>query len=125
MMPEQISTQRRRRLRLFGRFQRLEVAEHRKFNRYVWSGFLVILVGLAMIGIGLVLHTGAYSAEGLLVGFGVIVVIVGIIRMLIGFINPLTPTDLQPVRSEEALKPVSTDLDSQIFEQPDDVVLDE
>jgi uncharacterized membrane protein HdeD (DUF308 family) len=74
----------------------LEKAVRRKWNRYTWSGLVIILVGLIMIISGVALNTGAYSAEGLLIGFGALVVIAGIIRILIGVINPATPEDLLP-----------------------------
>ncbi len=65
-----------------------------KWNKFTWSGLLIIGIGCLMIAIGLLLHTGAYSAEGLLLGFGAIVVLVGIVRIFIGLINPLAPGDL-------------------------------
>ncbi|HTI15252.1 MAG TPA: hypothetical protein VL461_11900 [Dictyobacter sp.] len=73
----------------------MDRAVWRKWNKYTWSGLLVIGVGCLMIVIGLLLNTGAYSAEGLLMGLGAIVALVGIIRMFIGLINPLSPGDLR------------------------------
>jgi hypothetical protein len=40
------------------------------------------------------LHTGAYSLEGVLVVVGGIVVLIGILRILIGWINPIVPSQL-------------------------------
>ncbi len=39
-------------------------------------------------------HSGAYSIGGFIVGVGVIVVIVGICRFLIGLIKPIVPSQL-------------------------------
>lgn len=108
----------REKVRLLSRFRHMEEAARHKLIKFAWSGFLIVLLGIVMIAAGLILGTGAYSPEGLLIGFGFIVVIVGIIRMLIGFINPTTPADLPP---EPATENVPTDLDSQLFEQEDTV----
>ena len=72
----------------------LEDVEERKKRKFTWSGLLVIVVGLAMIIFGLMLHTGAYSLEGVLVVVGGIVVLIGILRILIGLINPIVPSQL-------------------------------
>jgi len=72
----------------------MDRAVWRKWNRYTWSGLLIIGVGLVMIAVGLLLNTGAYSAEGLLLGFGAIVILIGIVRVFIGLINPLAPGDI-------------------------------
>lgn len=74
----------------------MEKAVRRKWNKYIWSGLVIIIVGLIMIIVGVGLNTGAYSSEGLLIGFGALVVIAGIIRLLIGVINPSSPEDLRP-----------------------------
>jgi hypothetical protein len=80
----------------------LDRAIWRKWSKFVWSGLLSIVVGLVIIGGGLLLNAGTYSsAEGLLVGLGIIVVIVGVIRLLIGIINPLSPDDLNKLRSPD------------------------
>ncbi len=73
----------------------LNRAVWRKWNRFTWSGLLLIGLGCIMIVLGLLLNTGAYSAEGLLLGFGAIVVLIGIVRIFIGIINPSTPSDLR------------------------------
>ncbi len=68
-----------------------------------------------MILIGIDLGTGAYSAEGLLVGFGGIIMIIGIIRLLIGFINPSVPEELPPLEPpREESQPVDS-----ILPEPD------
>ena len=72
----------------------LDRAVRLKWNKYTWSGLIVIGIGCLLIAIGLLLNTGAYSAEGLLLGFGAIVVFIGIVRIFIGLINPLAPGDL-------------------------------
>nr|BBH89912.1 hypothetical protein KTC_46630 [Thermosporothrix sp. COM3] len=86
----------KRRLRIFER------AVWNKSNRYIWSGLLFVILGLLLIGAGIVFSGGVYySPEGLLIGIGAIVFIVGIIRLLIGMINPPTPEDLPPLDEEE------------------------
>lgn len=72
----------------------LEVVQERKKRKFTWSGISVIIFGLLLIGLGLLLHMGVYSAEGLLVGIGVIAVIIGILRVLIGLIRPIAPDQL-------------------------------
>jgi hypothetical protein len=79
----------------------MDRAVWRKWNKYTWSGFLLIGVGLIMIAAGLLLNTGAYSAEGLLLGFGAIVILIGIVRVFIGLINPLAPGDILRRRRRE------------------------
>jgi len=65
-----------------------------KWNKFTWSGLLIIGIGIVLIVVGWGLNTGFYSTEGLLLGFGAIVVIVGLIRVLIGLINPPSPEEL-------------------------------
>jgi len=72
----------------------LEIVQERKKRKFTWSGISVIIFGLLLIGLGLLLHTGVYSAEGLIVGIGVIVIIIGILRILIGLIKPIAPDQL-------------------------------
>ncbi|GHO44405.1 hypothetical protein [Ktedonospora formicarum] len=74
-----------------------------KVNKYTWSGLFIFVLGIAFIGVGITLSQGIYySTPGLLIGLGAIVAIVGLIRILIGFINPQNPEDLPPL--EEDLK---------------------
>ncbi|GCE05025.1 hypothetical protein [Dictyobacter aurantiacus] len=73
----------------------LDRAVWRKWNKYTWSGLLIVGIGCLLIVVGLMLKTGAYSAEGLLVGIGAIVVLIGLIRVAIGLINPLSPSDIR------------------------------
>lgn len=72
----------------------LEVIEERKKRKFTWSGLAVIVVGAALIVFGLMLHTGANSLEGLLVVGGGIAVLIGILRILIGWIRPIVPSQL-------------------------------
>src|SRR5260370_41300021 len=58
----------------------LEGIQERKKRKFTWSGILVILFGLLLIGLGLLLQTGVCSAEGLIVWLVVLVVIIGILR---------------------------------------------
>lgn len=103
-------------IRLLDRFRQMDKAAQHKLIKFVWSGLLFIVLGLILIVAGLELNTGAYSAEGLLTGFGAIAVIVGVIRLLIGVIQPLSPSDLDAVEEEENLR-AEQDLDAQLFEQ--------
>jgi len=73
----------------------LEIAEERKKRKFTWSGLVLLGVGLLVIALGLLLNTGVNSIETLIVGGGVIVVIIGILRILIGFINPIVPGQLR------------------------------
>src|SRR5690349_22291926 len=99
------------RIRLLDRFRQMDKAAQRKLIKFIWSGLLIIVLGLVLIVVGLDLNTGAYSAEGLLAGFGAIAVIVGIIRLLIGFIRPLSPTELDAMVVEEEIR-AESDLDA-------------
>jgi hypothetical protein len=72
----------------------LEVVEERKKRRFTWSGLLLMVIGVVLIGFGLLLNTGINSIESLIVGVGVIVVLVGFLRILIGLINPIVPSQL-------------------------------
>jgi hypothetical protein len=73
----------------------LEEAEERKKRKFTWSGLVLVGVGLLVIALGLLLNTGLYSIETLIVGGGVIVVIIGFLRILIGLINPIVPDQLR------------------------------
>jgi len=75
----------------------LEQAIRKKWNKFIWSGLLAIILGLLIITSGLLLNASPYSAEGLVIGLGVIVVLVGVIRVLIGIINPLSHDDLRRI----------------------------
>ena len=91
----------KQRVSLAQRMRRLRRAEQSKWNKYTWSGLLIILVGLVLIFVGTELNTGAYSSEGLLIGFGALIVLAGIIRTLIGVINPSSPDELIPYEEQE------------------------
>ncbi len=73
----------------------LDRAISRKWNKFTWSGLMLIGIGLIVIAFGLLLRMGAYSPEGLVIGLGAIVILIGIVRLLIGLINPLAPSDLR------------------------------
>jgi len=73
----------------------LDQAISRKWNKFTWSGLVLVGIGLIAIAFGLLLRTGAYSPEGLVIGLGAILILIGIIRLLIGLINPLAPSDLR------------------------------
>ncbi|GAC1402972.1 MAG: hypothetical protein NVS4B12_27750 [Ktedonobacteraceae bacterium] len=91
----------RQRVSLAQRMRRLRRAEQSKWNKYTWSGLLIILAGLVLIFVGIGMRTGAYSSEGLAIGFGALIVLAGIIRTLIGVINPSSPEELIPYEMQE------------------------
>ncbi len=110
----------RQRVSLAQRMRRLRQASDWKWNKYTWSGLLIILVGLVLILVGVGLRTGASGSEGLLIGFGALIVLGGIIRALIGVISPSSPDDLIPyeeqeVRAAEHLQEAR--LEEEIFER--------
>lgn len=72
----------------------------RKWNKFIWSGFVLIVLGLIIVGISFLLRLEPATIS-LLIGGGVVIVIVGIIRLLIGLINPLSPRDLRRDDSNE------------------------
>lgn len=85
----------------------MDRAVWRKWNKFTWSGLIIIGIGCLLIVIGLLMDTGAYSTEGLLIGIGAIVVLIGLIRVAIGLINPMLPSDLR--RKRRARKTVEAD----------------
>src|ERR1041384_3829515 len=102
MAEEKIS--RSRRLRAFDRARWL------KTSRFTVSGLVVIAIGGILIAYGMLYSNGNYSSvEGLLLGFGSLIVLAGIIRLLIGFINPLVPEQLDEMeehqRDEDSIFP--------------------
>ena len=81
-----------------GRLRAFDRALWMKTNKYTVSGLISLIAGLVVVIIGILLYTGSfYQAGSLIGGFGVIIVIIGIVRLLIGFINPATPEDLTPL----------------------------
>jgi len=115
----------KRKTSLAQRMRMLQRAEKSKWNKYTWSGLIFCLIGLALIGYGLALNTGAYSGEGLAIGFGAIIVLVGIIRVLIGVINPSSPEELIPYEEQEARDEEGEEtLDDQLFEHEGDKTSD-
>ena len=72
----------------------LEAATERKMRKFAPSGLIVMLVGVVLIGTGLFIHSGEYTIGGFIVGVGVIVVILGMCRFLIGLIKPIVPSQL-------------------------------
>ncbi len=84
----------------------LKRATRRKTLRFVLSGLIVIVVGCCIVAFGLTYVTHADSPEALVVGLGVGLIVVGIIRLLIGVINPAIPSDLQALPPAEASQAV-------------------
>lgn len=102
----------------FRRFKYLDEAARRKFIRFVWSGLAIIVLGIVLIAYGLISGTG--PSEDLLIGFGAIIVVVGLIRMLIGFIHPSTPDELPPPTPPPPPSDEVQDkkLEERLFEEP-------
>ncbi len=72
----------------------LDAATERKMRKFAPSGLIILLVGVVLIGTGLFIHSSEYTIGGFIVGVGVIVVIVGMCRLLIGLIKPIVPSQL-------------------------------
>jgi hypothetical protein len=72
----------------------LEAATERKMRKFAPSGLVVLLVGVVLIVSGLAIHAGDYTIGGFIAGVGVIVVIIGMCRILIGLIKPIVPSQL-------------------------------
>jgi hypothetical protein len=73
----------------------LDAAVERKMRKFAPSGIVVFLIGVVVIALGLFVHTADNATfGGFMVGVGVIVVIIGICRFLIGLIRPIVPSQL-------------------------------
>ncbi len=73
----------------------LEAAVERKMRKFAPSGLVVFLIGVVVIALGLFVHSADNATfGGFMVGVGVIVVIIGICRFLIGLIRPIIPSQL-------------------------------
>ncbi len=72
----------------------LEAVAERKKRKFAPSGLIVLLVGVVLIAWGIVMHSSGYTISGFIVGVGVIVVIIGACRILIGLIKPIVPGQL-------------------------------
>jgi hypothetical protein len=76
----------------------LEAVAERKMRKFAPSGLIVAIVGVILIASGLVIHASDNTIGGFMVGVGVIVVIVGMCRFLIGLIMPVFPSQLRSRR---------------------------
>lgn len=87
----------------------LKRAMVRKWNRFVWSGLVILAIGVILVMIGFRLNTGVntFSSESLLIGSGAIIALIGIIRILIGVINPSIPADIRALVLPKRNKVVS------------------
>ena len=72
----------------------LEAATERKMRKFAPSGLVVLVVCVILIALGLAVHAGDYTIGGFIAGVGVIVVIIGMCRILIGLIKPIVPSQL-------------------------------
>ena len=99
MAEQNVKTPRRTRTSRLRAFNR---ARWMKMSRYTVSGLAFIIAGLVVVIFGILLYTASYYQAGFLIGgVGVIIVIVGVVRLLIGFINPASPEDLRPLEMHE------------------------
>ena len=74
----------------------LEAAVERKKRKFAPSGLIVLLIGVIVIALGLFVHSADNATSGgFMVGVGVIVVIIGMCRFLIGLIRPIVPSQLK------------------------------
>ena len=74
----------------------LQRAVWKKWNKFTWSGLIIVGIGCVLIALGLPLWSAIGSNGGiLLIGFGAIAVLIGLIRVFIGLINPTLPSDLR------------------------------
>ena len=72
----------------------LVLVVERKKRKFTRSGLLAMVIGVILIASGFLLNTGTNSIEGLIVGVGVLVELVGILRILIGLIKPIVPSQM-------------------------------
>jgi len=73
----------------------LEAVVERKMQKFAPSGLIVAIIGVILIVVGLFVHTAENAIMGgFLVGVGVIVIIIGLCRFLIGLIRPIVPGQL-------------------------------
>ena len=73
----------------------LEAAVERKRRKFAPSGLIVSIIGVILITLGIFIHANDNTTlGGFIVGVGVIVVIIGICRFLIGLIRPIVPSQL-------------------------------
>ncbi len=94
------------------RFRIFQSALWQKASKYIFSGLIIIGIGCLVISSGLLLNRE--TSTPLVVGLGAIVVLVGIIRVLIGLINPAHPDELPP---EEEPKSPGEELHEVIFDK--------
>jgi hypothetical protein len=89
------------RLKIFDRARWL------KTSRFTVSGLVVIVIGGILVAFGMLYSNGnSSSVEGLLLGFGSLIVLIGIIRLVIGFINPLVPEQLDEMERPSEEDPI-------------------
>ena len=89
----------------------LDRVKVRKWNRFVWSGLVIVAIGVILVMYGFDLNTGVntFSSESLLIGIGAIIALIGIIRILIGIINPSIPADTRAMIEPKPDKVVTLD----------------
>lgn len=91
----------RRRFGLAQQTKIMEKAARRKMNKYIWSGLIILGLGILAIAASTEFLSNPFSVKALAIGAGVIVVIIGIVRILIGLINPKIPSDLAALENPQ------------------------
>ncbi len=73
----------------------LEAAVERKMRKFAPSGLIIFLIGVIIIALGLFVRSDVnITVGGFMAGVGVIVIIIGMCRFLIGLIRPIVPSQL-------------------------------
>lgn len=102
--PDELARQQRAEVEALNTYQ--EQALEQKTRRFVPRGFIVLAIGIVLLAIGLLLHTGVRSPEGVLVGIGILVIIIGIIQVLIGLIRPIVPDQVNRPPQHNVVEPL-------------------
>ncbi|QBD78040.1 hypothetical protein EPA93_19390 [Ktedonosporobacter rubrisoli] len=85
------------------------LAVREKSNKFIASGLTIILLGLLIVLLAILLRGSIPSIDWIVIGLGILITLIGIIRLLIGFINPVVPEDL-PVPEEAEEGQANSDL---------------
>lgn len=93
-----------------GRLRRFDRAVRAKWNKYIWSGIAIIIVGLLVLILTTALVEIGKAMNILLLGLGILLIIIGIIRLLIGIINPASPLDIAQIPVEEPERSLHQDI---------------
>ncbi|HTK05718.1 MAG TPA: hypothetical protein VL485_00990 [Ktedonobacteraceae bacterium] len=83
-----------------GRLRSFDRAVRIKWNKYIGSGTIILIIGILVLILTLMLAQTGSTSSALLLGLGVLLIIIGIVRLLIGIITPATPLDTAPEPAE-------------------------